>query len=398
MSALPSTAISPSSGSSAIVWPRLTFRPPIDASRTASVTTNVWMPWPASVISVALAAASRFGSIARSAAKPSAALRVGTTTTGRSVIEATWPAASSTFRLLGRTMISRASTLSITSSSSPVLGLSDWPPSTIAATPKSRKIAARPSPDTTATTPIAGGFRLPSAVRLSARPTAVATLPSPTAGEVGGLRLANVARLVVEVLDADPAQRPDRQAVPDHEVRSLVVDMDLERPSVARDQHRIRRSPRDGRGSRRGRATPSHSAAGGTSSRSRSPRRRGPRAWTPSPLPAGLLRATRHVPGRGRRGAGARPRTTGGGPHRPNRRRPASRRTSSSVGVDATDFCAASTVAAITFSMSSSRSAAVTAAAADSRMTVRIVPSTGLATAGRQSSRPPTARAQGRGR
>ena len=50
-------------------------------------------------------------------------------------------------------------------------------------------------------------------------------------------------------------------------------------------------------------------------------------------------------------------------------------------GVRATDFSAASTVAARTASMSLSRSAATTAASADSRMTVRIVPSTGLATA-----------------
>ena len=47
----------------------------------------------------------------------------------------------------------------------------------------------------------------------------------------------------------------------------------------------------------------------------------------------------------------------------------------------ATDFSAAATVAARTVSMSLSRSAAFTAASADSRITVRIVPSTGLATA-----------------
>ena len=139
-----------------MVWPRLTLRPPIVASRTASVTTSVWIARAASVIGPALAAASRLGSSASSAAKPSAALRVGTTVTGRSVIEATWRAARTTFGLLGRTMISRASTASIASSSSPVLGLADWPPWTTAATPKSRKIAARPSPGATATTPRAG--------------------------------------------------------------------------------------------------------------------------------------------------------------------------------------------------------------------------------------------------
>ena len=51
--------------------------------------------------------------------------------------------------------------------------------------------------------------------------------------------LADVARLVVEVLDADPAQGAEAQAVADDEVRSLVVDMDLERPGVARDEHRL---------------------------------------------------------------------------------------------------------------------------------------------------------------
>ena len=82
----PATATRPSSGSSAIVWPRLTLRPPIVASRTASVTATVWMARAASVIGPAFAPASRFGSRASSAAKPSAALRVGTTTTGRSLI------------------------------------------------------------------------------------------------------------------------------------------------------------------------------------------------------------------------------------------------------------------------------------------------------------------------
>ena len=69
-------------GSSAIVWPRLTLRPPIVASRTASVTTRDWIARPASVIGPALPAASSCGSSARSAANPSAALRVGTTCTG----------------------------------------------------------------------------------------------------------------------------------------------------------------------------------------------------------------------------------------------------------------------------------------------------------------------------
>ena len=59
----------------------------------------------------------------------------------------------------------------------------------------------------------------------------------------------------------------------------------------------------------------------------------------------------------------------------------ASRRIGSSEGVLATARSAASTVAARTVSTSLSRSAAATAAAEASRMTVRIVPSTGFATA-----------------
>ena len=51
--------------------------------------------------------------------------------------------------------------------------------------------------------------------------------------------LADVAGLVVEVLDGDPAQSAERQAVADDEVRSLVVDVDLERPGVAGDEHRF---------------------------------------------------------------------------------------------------------------------------------------------------------------
>ena len=58
------------------------------------------------------------------------------------------------------------------------------------------------------------------------------------------------------------------------------------------------------------------------------------------------------------------------------------------MGVRATDFSAASTVAASTVSMSGSRSAAATAASAASRITVRIVPSTGWLTARYERSTP----------
>ncbi len=94
--------------------------------------------------------------MASNAAKPSAALRVGTTETGRSLMSATWRAASTTLGLLGRSRTWRAGTDWTASSSSPVLGLADWPPCTTAATPKSRKIAARPSPAVTAMTASSG--------------------------------------------------------------------------------------------------------------------------------------------------------------------------------------------------------------------------------------------------
>ena len=114
-----------------------------------------------------------------------------------------------------------------------MLGLSDWPPSTTAATPKSRKIAARPSPETTATTAIAGGSGLAGPIRRS--PGAW----SGDAGELSGLQFADVARLVVEILDADPAQRPDAQAEPDDQIGSFVVDMDLDGPRIAGDKDEI---------------------------------------------------------------------------------------------------------------------------------------------------------------
>ncbi len=68
-------------------------------------------------------------------------------------------------------------------------------------------------------------------------PLAVLAVLAVGAGEGRGARLADVARLVVEVLDADPAQRPEPKPVPDDQIRPLVVDVDLERPPVTRDQH-----------------------------------------------------------------------------------------------------------------------------------------------------------------
>ena len=104
-------------------------------------------------------------------------------------------------------------------------------------------------------------------------------------GERFGPGLADVAGLVVQVLDADAAQRPDRQPVTDHRIRSLVVDMHLERSTVAGHEHGLTDRSRGGRGSRPRRATRSRLAGAGTSSRSQTPRRRERPAWTPSRLP-----------------------------------------------------------------------------------------------------------------
>ena len=68
-------------------------------------------------------------------------------------------------------------------------------------------------------------------------------------------------------------------------------------------------------------------------------------------------------------------------PWPPESTTPASRRIGNSVGVRATDHSAAATVAARTDSIASSCSAAALAATLASRITVRIVPSTGFLTA-----------------
>ncbi len=58
-------------------------------------------------------------------------------------------------------------------------------------------------------------------------------------GELGRPRLADVARLVVEVLDADLLMLPSRRPIADDLVGPLVVDVDLERPGIAGDQDRL---------------------------------------------------------------------------------------------------------------------------------------------------------------
>ncbi len=56
---------------------------------------------------------------------------------------------------------------------------------------------------------------------------------------LGGVLLADLVRLSVQVLDGDAGQRAERQAQGDHPVRPIVVDVDLDRARVAGDEHRL---------------------------------------------------------------------------------------------------------------------------------------------------------------
>ena len=197
-----------------MVWPRLTLRPPIVASRTASVTTSVWMARAASVIGPALAAASRPGSSASSAAKPSAALRVGTTVTGRSVIEATWRAASTTFGLFGQdddlARVDVADRLEQLAGAR-VGGLAalDDRRDPEVAEDRGQAVAGNDRHDAQGRRDGRGGPRCGAGSSGGPGRCRGRRL----ARERRGPRLADVARLVVEVLDADPAQRADAQPV-----------------------------------------------------------------------------------------------------------------------------------------------------------------------------------------
>ena len=176
---------------------------------------------------------------------------------------------------------------------------------------------------------------------------------------------------------------PTRQPVADDLVRPLVVDVDLECPGVARDEDRLahrfeRLADRvDVEDPGTGRLEQEHRLVAEALVGVRH-ERRGLGAGPGVRAVAAALAAL----------AGLRPTMCSSAPWNsryspcpPESTTPASRRIASRVGVRATECSAAVTVAPSTLSISGSRSAAATAAAADSRMTVRIVPSTGLATA-----------------
>ena len=152
---------------------------------------------------------------------------------------------------------------------------------------------------------------------------------------------------------------------------------------VARDEHRLadRLEVRLDRGDVERRARLGRGA--GTPSRSRTrPSRRAARDVVGASLGGVARGAARPPRATGRpRAASSAPWNSRSRPCPPESTTCASRRIGSSDGVFATARSAASTVAASTVSTLLSRSAAATAAADASRMTVRIVPSTGLATA-----------------
>jgi hypothetical protein len=126
-------------------------------SRTAWVTSPVRTASMASAISTAFSAASASGSYTISAASASGIVRVGTTTTVFDVRASTCSATGMMFLLLGSITTWSALTCSTTSSSSAVDGFSVWPPVTMPCTFRFENSSASPSPLHTATTAVVTG-------------------------------------------------------------------------------------------------------------------------------------------------------------------------------------------------------------------------------------------------
>ena len=87
-----------------------------------------------------------------------------------------------------------------------MLGFALWPPSTTAATPKSWKIAARPSPATTAMTPSGSVARPDAAVPFTRSPVAVAAVNS--AARPSRRSRAWLSRFSTLIRDSAPCWRP----------------------------------------------------------------------------------------------------------------------------------------------------------------------------------------------
>ena len=231
---------------------------------------TVWIARAASVIGPALAAASSVGSSASRAAKPSAALRVGTTATVRSRHRRDLARGEDHVRVVGQEQdlagvdaLDRLEQLT----GARVRALAALHDRRDAEVVEDRREAlAGDDRDDPERQRRARGARRPRAVPVRMDG------PARVGGELGRPGLAHVAGLVVEVLDADLAQGALGQPEPDDVVGPLVVDVDLERTGVARDEHGFADRTRGSRGSRPRRAAGRGRPGGGTSSRSRTPR------------------------------------------------------------------------------------------------------------------------------
>ena len=85
-----------------------------------------------------------------------------------------------------------------------------------------------------------------------------------------------VARLVVEILDADPGHRAECQPIAEHEIRPVIVDVDLDGPRVAGNEHGLADPLEMSADGVEVEALARGGPGAGTSSRSRNPRRHGP--------------------------------------------------------------------------------------------------------------------------
>ena len=249
-----STASRPSSGSSAIVWPFFTLRPVTVASRTAWVTCIVWASRLASVIARTFSSTGSDGSRPRSDAKPSAQFRVGTTWSGRSRHRGDLLRGEDHVRVVGqdqelvggrvRDRLEELAGARVGALAAAHDADRDELPEAGGVLVEDRREAVRRGRPRRC--PAGAGIGAgvgPARPRRARRPRParrVARVRRATLlEERRRLRLPDVVRLAVEVLDRDPAERPDRQAVRDHAVGAVVVDVDLGQLAVARDEHRV---------------------------------------------------------------------------------------------------------------------------------------------------------------
>ena len=282
--------------------------------------------------------------------------------------------------LLGRRITSATGTLRMASSRSCVLGFMVCPPEMMQCVPRLRKTSASPAPGATATN--ARSLDRPDRRRRHRRRGRLARCPSSKRGGngiVAGRHLRDVH--VVHVLDDDIGDEAQAHRVAEHDAGIGHVDMHLDQGLIALDQGAVAQRGdllADG-GHIQGCALDQELHVEAVDQRRK------------LALPFGRLRGDRRRCRRRRpcgfsRGlfAGERavacPSRMKKSPLPPLSTLPACARTGSSLGVLATASSAARTVRARMNVRSSSRVAALSAAAAASRTTVRMVPSTGRLT------------------